>query len=102
MEFAMFALARNRLLLVAICSAGVPGATATGGVAPAADKAAPKRGADPAKLQAARSRGLEFLRTTQQEDGSWTSSTAPGVSGLVTAAILQSGIATDDPMARKA
>ncbi len=68
---------------------------------PAAD-AAPPRGLDPAALHAARSRAAEFLRTTQADDGSWTAPTSPGVSGLVAAALLNSGVKPDDPMLAKA
>jgi squalene-hopene/tetraprenyl-beta-curcumene cyclase len=59
-------------------------------------------GGDNPALKAARARAIEFLRTTQNEDGSWTNPMAPGVSGLVTTAILRSGVANNDPMAQKA
>jgi squalene-hopene/tetraprenyl-beta-curcumene cyclase len=61
-----------------------------------------KRGAEVASLREAREKALDFLRTTQAPDGSWTSPTAPGVSGLVTAAILRAGAPIDDPMVVKA
>jgi squalene-hopene/tetraprenyl-beta-curcumene cyclase len=57
---------------------------------------------DAAKLVKARQSAIEFLRTTQADDGSWTSPTAPGISGLVTTALLKSGVSPDDPMAKKA
>lgn len=59
-------------------------------------------GPDAAKLKASRERGINFLRTTQSDDGSWTSSTAPGISGLVTASLLHAGLPVDDPTAQKA
>jgi squalene-hopene/tetraprenyl-beta-curcumene cyclase len=64
--------------------------------------AAEKTGPDAAKLQASRERAINFLKTTQADDGSWTSSTAPGISGLVTAGLLQAGLSVDDPAAQKA
>src|SRR6185295_14583333 len=49
-----------------------------------------------------RKRAIEFLKTTQLEDGSWTNGQSPGITGLVTAALLQSGMKPDDPVAQKA
>ncbi len=57
---------------------------------------------DAAKVDAARHDAIEFLRTTQQEDGSWTQPTAPGVSGLVTWSLLRAGVSPRDPMLEKA
>lgn len=56
----------------------------------------------PQKVAQARLAGVEFLRTTQSDDGSWTSPTAPGVSGLITTALLKSGVSPADPMMEKA
>src|SRR5262249_55825519 len=57
---------------------------------------------DAAELAKGRQSALQFRRTTQADDGSWTSSTAPGISGLVTTALLKNGVSPDDPMAKKA
>ena len=57
---------------------------------------------DAAKVGKARQNAIEFLRTTQLEDGGWTSPTAPGISGLVATALLNSGVSPDDPMMQKA
>lgn len=81
------------LVFVAICLAGNLAPVSSRGIATAAD---------PVKLKSARGRAIEFLRTTQQADGCWTSATAPGITGLVTTAILRSGVEPGDPMARKA
>ena len=59
-------------------------------------------GINSAKVSQSRQRGVEFLRTTQAEDGSWTLATAPGVSGLITTALLKSGVSPADPMLDKA
>lgn len=59
--------------------------------------------ADDAKqIGAVRERGVNFLRTTQADDGSWTSPMAPGVSGLITASLIQSGLPADDSTVAKA
>ncbi|HEY2250213.1 MAG TPA: prenyltransferase/squalene oxidase repeat-containing protein [Planctomycetaceae bacterium] len=61
-----------------------------------------KAGINVQRVAQARLAGVEFLRATQADDGSWTSPTAPGVSGLITTALLKSGVAPTDPMAEKA
>ena len=68
-----------------------------------AEKAASKvTGVDPAKVQAARAKATAFLKAAQNADGSWTNSKAPGVSGLVTYALLRSGVSAEDPVIKKA
>ena len=57
--------------------------------------------AAPDKLQDTTSRGVEFLRTTQAADGSWTSPEQPGISALVVASLLKSGIKVDDATVAK-
>jgi len=57
---------------------------------------------DAKKVAESRQQAIAFLRTTQADDGSWTSPTAPGVSGLITASLLKSGVKPSDPMAEKA
>src|SRR5438270_7783147 len=59
-------------------------------------------GVDRAKVDAARSDAIDFLRTTQSDDGSWTSPTAPGISGLVATALLKSGAIPADPIVARA
>lgn len=49
---------------------------------------------DAREIQAAVDKGTAFLKTTQAEDGTWTSL---GVSGLVTYALLESGVPVDEP-----
>lgn len=68
----------------------------------AQDKPAQKLGPDAKAVAAAKQRALDFLRTSQADDGSWTSPTAPGISGLVTYAMLRSGAKVDDPTVAKA
>jgi len=59
-------------------------------------------GPDAGKLAAARLKGVDFLKTAQREDGSWTSSEAPGVAGLVAYGLLAGGCPADDPAVEKA
>lgn len=49
-----------------------------------------------------RQRAVEFLKTRQNEDGSWTHPTAVGITGLVTTALLDSGVPADDPVVARA
>lgn len=42
-------------------------------------------------------KGVEFLRVSQANDGSWSSPTAPGITAIVTRALLENGVAVDDP-----
>ena len=48
-------------------------------------------------LTESRHKAVQFLRTTQADDGSWSSPTALGITGLVTYALLESGVPADDP-----
>ena len=57
------------------------------------------KGAD---LAASRQRAVNFLKTTQATGGNWTSPESPGISGLVTYALLVSGVPATDPVAEKA
>ncbi len=59
-------------------------------------------GPDPAAMKAARQRAIDFLKTTQADDGSWTAPTSPGISGLITAGMLRAGAKVDDPSMQKA
>ncbi len=45
-----------------------------------------------------RQKAVQFLEVTQAADGSWTNSDAVGITGLVTTAILRSGVEPGDPM----
>ncbi|MBD3674928.1 MAG: terpene cyclase/mutase family protein [Planctomycetaceae bacterium] len=58
-------------------------------------------GPDPAVLKKTVSQGVAFLKTSQAEDGSWTSPTAPGVSGLAMNGLLDAGLTADDPTVKK-
>jgi squalene-hopene/tetraprenyl-beta-curcumene cyclase len=64
--------------------------------------AADNIGPDAAALKTARQKGAAFLKTSQSEDGSWTSAEAPGITGLVTFGLLAGGAPPDDPSVVKA
>ena len=90
--------ARFALFLFAGCSLLVIGDLSTHVVA--ADK--PLRvGPDAKLLTKTRSQAIDFLRTTQRDDGSWTATTAPGITALVVTSLLQSGLPADDPTLSK-
>ncbi|MBX3439083.1 MAG: terpene cyclase/mutase family protein [Planctomycetaceae bacterium] len=54
----------------------------------------------PAKedLQRARQKAVNFLRTTQADNGSWTAPDAVGISALVAYGLLSAGMPADDPV----
>ncbi len=51
-----------------------------------------------AKWTRVQHRAISFLKTAQDEDGSWTSPQAAGLSALATTALLESGLKADDPV----
>lgn len=53
-------------------------------------------------ISAMTEKGIRFLRVTQRDDGAWTKSEMLGVTGLVTTALLRSGVSADDPMVASA
>lgn len=57
---------------------------------------------NPAKLAESRRRAVEFLKTSQREDGGWTAPNATGISALVAHALLRTGVSPDDPVLVKA
>jgi len=59
-------------------------------------------GPDAKALQESRERGVNFLRTTQADDGSWTQPDAVGITALATTSLLRTGLEVDDPTVSKA
>ncbi len=59
-------------------------------------------GPDAKQLKSSRAQGIEYLSISQSDDGSWTSSHAPGVTALVAQSLLQSGVSPDDEVVRAA
>ena len=57
--------------------------------------------ADDDDVNVMRQRAIAFLTLTQNVDGSWTRSEMVGVTGLVTAALLKSGVSSEAPIAEK-
>ena len=61
------------------------------------------RGPDAKVWEATVDRALDYLRKTQEADGSWNSQKSPGITGIVLTGVLQTGrIGADDPMVDRA
>lgn len=58
-------------------------------------------GPNAADLAKARQRAINFLKTSQATDGSWTTSQSPTISGLVAFSLLEAGVPTSDPVVEK-
>ncbi|MEZ6132126.1 MAG: prenyltransferase/squalene oxidase repeat-containing protein [Planctomycetaceae bacterium] len=54
--------------------------------------------AQEASVAEMREKAIRFLKLTQNADGSWTRPDLVGVTGLVTASLLRSGVSADDPL----
>jgi squalene-hopene/tetraprenyl-beta-curcumene cyclase len=67
-----------------------------------ADKAAPL-GPDPALWDQVVDKAVAYLKSTQEENGGWSTRKNPGVTGVVLTGLLKSGkVSVDDPTARRA
>jgi len=53
-------------------------------------------------IAGARTNGINFLRNSQADDGSWTTPNAPGITALATTALLKSGLDPKSPTIQKA
>ena len=53
-------------------------------------------------LAKSRQKAINFLKTSQAEEGHWTSPESPGISGLITYSLLVSGVPATDPSLVKA
>lgn len=53
------------------------------------------------ELQQTTDKGVAFLKSNQDKDGTWTDARAIGVSALVLHALLQNGVPADDPVVAK-
>jgi squalene-hopene/tetraprenyl-beta-curcumene cyclase len=60
-------------------------------------------GADPQMWDQVVSKAVAFLKTTQQENGGWSTERSPGVTGVVLVGLLRTGkVTVNDPAAEKA
>lgn len=59
--------------------------------------AVPVLRAEKAPVQEMQKKAVRFLKLTQNPDGSWTKNEFVGVTGLVTAALLKSGLSPEEP-----
>ncbi len=67
--------------------------------------AAPGHALDDAHWQKAKQtidRGIAYLRSTQNEDGSWSPAAGPAITAMAMQAMLDHGVSPDDPAVRKA
>ena len=55
-----------------------------------------------AAVDAARDRGIAFLRERQNPDGGWTAPEPLGITALAASALIESGVPADDPTVAKA
>jgi squalene-hopene/tetraprenyl-beta-curcumene cyclase len=59
-------------------------------------------GPDPKEVKAVVDKAVAYLRKSQQEDGSFSAKrVGPGISALVAAGLLRSGVSPEDPLAAK-
>jgi squalene-hopene/tetraprenyl-beta-curcumene cyclase len=78
-------------------------ALSTGGASTSAADTAKKIGPDPKQWDEVTDRAVKFLKTSQDDDGSWSGKKSPGVTGIVLTGLLQTGkVSTKDPMAARA
>jgi squalene-hopene/tetraprenyl-beta-curcumene cyclase len=74
-----------------------------GVVVPTGAAPEPKAKVDTATWDRVTGRAIGFLRTTQQDNGSWSTDRSPGVTGIVLTGLLQTGkVGPSDPVAEKA
>jgi squalene-hopene/tetraprenyl-beta-curcumene cyclase len=62
----------------------------------------PAKEVDLQKLKKIQQSGINYLKNSQLDDGLWTTETVPGISALVTTALLESGVSASDPVVAKA
>ncbi|MFM7160371.1 MAG: prenyltransferase/squalene oxidase repeat-containing protein [Planctomycetaceae bacterium] len=60
------------------------------------------RGVPAARVASARAQAIEFLKAKQADDGRWSDYPGPAITGLVTTALLRSGVPANDPTVAKA
>lgn len=63
--------------------------------------AADQVGPDAKLLKSIREKGVNFLKTTQSDDGSWTSATQPGITAMSCFGLVSAGVKVDDPTLQK-
>jgi squalene-hopene/tetraprenyl-beta-curcumene cyclase len=73
------------------------------GPAQPAKKAAKRIGPDARDWDRITTRAIDYLKSAQAEDGSWSETKSPGVTGIVLTGLLHTGkVSAKDPMAAKA
>ena len=65
---------------------------------PPANAAEDRFGPEPEQYRKTVSQGIEYLRTAQSEDGSYSAQAGPAVTALAATALLRNGLSPDDPL----
>ncbi len=60
-----------------------------------------KFGPDAKLLKSIREKGVNFLKTTQGDDGSWTSATQPGITAMACFGLVSAGVKADESTLKK-
>ena len=63
---------------------------------------APAKGLSKARLQEVVGRGVAYFQQAQADDGAWSASSGPGITAIVSSALLRSGRTVEDPMVARA
>jgi squalene-hopene/tetraprenyl-beta-curcumene cyclase len=85
-----------------LCSLVLPGLLLLSGTVPPATPAADKTfGPDAKKFADSRQKAIDYLKTSQANDGTWTATNSTGVTALAVMALLKSGVPTSDPAVAK-
>ena len=94
---------QTRQLVWTLSIAGLVGLFLSLSLATAAPKATQRAvGPDKEQLTKVRKQGINFLRNTQNDDGSWTTPTAPGITALIATSLMQNGVPAEDLVVKNA
>src|SRR5438876_9677584 len=69
---------------------------------PASGQDKKRLGPDPKEWDAVTGKAIEFLRSTQEANGGWSTVKSPGVTGVVLTGLLHAGVSPKDPMVERA
>jgi squalene-hopene/tetraprenyl-beta-curcumene cyclase len=86
-----------RITVCVLCTALLVGLTGIGA------GQAPKVGPDPKTWDAVAGKAIDFLKSSQETNGGWSTSKSPGITGVALTGLLRSGkVSVKDPVAEKA
>jgi squalene-hopene/tetraprenyl-beta-curcumene cyclase len=87
---------------ISCCLCAVAWAVVLDQLAIVADAADPFVGPDPQRLAAVRQKAVNFLKSSQADEGTWTSQDSVGITALCAYGLLSAGVPADDPAVVKA